>query len=436
MVYQPPTGARDLLPLDVAQQQWIDDRLQQVFHRWGYHRIITSTLERIDTLMAGGAIARSSILQLQSANEEALGLRPELTASIARTAVTRMMGLTFPQRLYYNANVFARPTEDSHSAQQEFYQAGVELLGSSGALADAEMLLLVMDCLENLGLGHVQQPQWQIIVGEAGLTQSLLSVFPETCRNKVRRAIAHLDLIELAQVSLPDDLRDRAIQMLDLRGRPELVLKKVSAWDLSASQRQQVNHLKTLFELLQESLPTAQALPIVLDLSLIQTFDYYTGLVFEVASQGPAGQHVLGQGGRYDQLLGVYHPQAESVPGIGFSLQIDQLHQILRDADRLPQQIPPSDWLVVARNAAAAAAACAHAKTLRSGSQQSSTQQSGSQQSITQQSSTVRVELSLASPSPAETIAAARDRGIGQIAWVDEQGNVVVEAITQETINQ
>jgi ATP phosphoribosyltransferase regulatory subunit len=51
MVYQPPTGARDLLPLDVVQKQWIEDRLQQVFQRWGYQRIITSTLERIDTLM-------------------------------------------------------------------------------------------------------------------------------------------------------------------------------------------------------------------------------------------------------------------------------------------------------------------------------------------------------------------------------------------------
>lgn len=80
MVYQPPAGARDLLPLDVAQKCWIENRLQQVFHRWGYHRIITSTLERIDTLMAGGAIQRSTVIQLQNAEDEELGLRPELTA--------------------------------------------------------------------------------------------------------------------------------------------------------------------------------------------------------------------------------------------------------------------------------------------------------------------------------------------------------------------
>jgi len=48
----------------------------------GLSRIITSTLERLDTLMAGGAIQQSTI-QLQNAEEELL--RPELTArSLAR----------------------------------------------------------------------------------------------------------------------------------------------------------------------------------------------------------------------------------------------------------------------------------------------------------------------------------------------------------------
>jgi ATP phosphoribosyltransferase regulatory subunit len=64
MVYQPAAGARDLLPLDVAQKRWIEDRLEQVFQGWGYHRIITSTLERMDTLMAGEAIVRQMVIQL------------------------------------------------------------------------------------------------------------------------------------------------------------------------------------------------------------------------------------------------------------------------------------------------------------------------------------------------------------------------------------
>ena len=107
--YQPPTGGRDLLPLDVVQKRWIEDRLEQVFHRWGYHRIITSTVETMDTLMAGGAIDRIEVIELQMSQlgGQRLGLRPELTASIARAAVTRLASVTYPQRLYYNANVFS-----------------------------------------------------------------------------------------------------------------------------------------------------------------------------------------------------------------------------------------------------------------------------------------------------------------------------------------
>jgi len=57
---------------------------------------------------------------------------------------------------------------------------------------------------------------------------------------------------------------------------------------------------------------------LILDLSLIQTLDYYTGIVFEVVSDIEAQTRILGQG-RYDQLLGLYHPQGETIPGIGFA---------------------------------------------------------------------------------------------------------------------
>jgi ATP phosphoribosyltransferase regulatory subunit len=131
MVHQPPSGARDLLPLDVAQKISIERRLQQVFHRWGYQRIITSTLERLDTLMAGGAVQRSTVIQLQDAEDGELGLRPELTASIARAAATRMRDSeAWPLRLYYNANVFRKGRDSGHGSQQEFYQAGIELIGA------------------------------------------------------------------------------------------------------------------------------------------------------------------------------------------------------------------------------------------------------------------------------------------------------------------
>ena len=399
MVYQPAAGARDLLPLDVAQKRWIEDRLEQVFHRWGYHRIITSTLERMDTLMAGEAIQRQMVIQLQNGQNEELGLRPELTASIARTVVTRMADATYPQRLYYNANVFRRNWEGRHNRQQEYYQAGVELLGAGGLLANAEVLLLVADCLAALGLQG-----WRLILGEAGITRSLLNAFPPDIRNQVRTAIAHLDYITLDTLPLSAELHQRAKIMLDLRGDSREVLAKVSNLHLEPDQDEAINNLKSLVELLDGKFP------LILDLSLIQTIDYYTGLVFEVVSETNSQAQILGSGGRYDQLLGLYHPQKENIPGIGFELNIDGLYEILLLNQQFPQDIPASNWLVVPETPGAEAAAFAYAEKLR------------------HSPNLVRVEIDLGGRDIDAIRQYASDRSITQIAWIKSDGTHTIEA--------
>lgn len=411
MSYQPPSGAKDLLPLDVAQKHWIEDRLEQVFQRWGYHRIITSTVEGVNTLMAGGAIAQDAVIELH-ASAERLGLRPELTASIARTAVTRMARLTYPQRLYYNANVFRRAATGSQGGQQESYQAGVELLGAKGNMADAEVLLLLADCLHSLSLNN-----WHIVLGDAGLTRSLLSRFPADLRSTVRRAIAHLDRVTLESLPLPDSLRQRALLLLDLRGQPADVLQTIGTLDLDPEEQATVNDLKSLLGLLQEVKQRSQAgaalvASMVLDLSLIQTFDYYTGLVFEVVTHSDHGCQVLGQGGRYDHLLGVFHPEGQSSPGIGFVLSMEALHQALLPTGHLPQDTTPSDWLIVPLSPQAASAAFSYAQTIR------------------ESASLVRVEVQLNGEEPRERLRdIARERRIQRIAWIPDSGLPEIEAL-------
>jgi ATP phosphoribosyltransferase regulatory subunit len=411
MVHTPPAGARDLLPLEVTQKRWIADRLQQVFHRWGYHRIITSTVEWLDTLMAGGAIQRSTVIQLQDSQEGTLGLRPELTASIARATATRLAGskseanLSLPQRLYYNGNVFRRPPVGHHGRQLEFYQSGVELLGAGGLLADAETLLLLADCLNQLSL-----QQWHLILGQAELTRSLFSPFPGLLGEKVRYAIANLDRVTLETLPLSAELRERALFLFDLRGRPRDVLQKVSSLDLNQSQQQIVNNLKSLIELLSESSSTP--FDVILDLSLVQTFDYYTGIVFEVVSDHDAGARVLGQGGRYDQLLGLYHPQGETYPGIGFCLNLEDLHYILLSSSQLPRQTPAIDWLVVPQTKEAQAAAFAYAQKLRTSEH------------------LVRVEMDLGERSPTDIQEYARNRRITYIAWIKADGTPEIETVS------
>ena len=413
MVHQPPGGARDLLPLDVTQKYWIEERLRQVFEGWGYHPIITSTLEHLETLMAGGAIHRSSVVQVAHQGEGELGLRPEVTASIARAAVTRLASTPLPLRLYYTANVFRQVQQNGRIFPQEFYQTGVELLGNTGAIADAEILLLLTDCLAQLGLPPMDQSQssergvpWCLILGEARLTRALLDPFSEADRQKVTQAIAHLDRIALEQMDLSPELRQRALALLDLRGAPQVVLDKVSHFNLAPEHQERVSHLQSVLALyhagLNQRFPQSQAqLPIILDLSLVQTFDYYTGLIFEAVHQGPSGQWVLGQGGRYDQLLSLYHPQGQSHPGLGFCLNIEPLQQVLLALAQLPDLPPSNQWLVVACTPEAQKDALIYAQKLR------------------ESADLVRVEHYLeTSVHPDQVRDFAQQRGISRIAWI------------------
>jgi len=399
-LHHPPAGARDLLPLEVAQKACINDQLQQIFQRWGYQRIVTSTLEWLDTLVAGGAIAPSTVIQLQDSGEGRLGLRPELTASIARAVVTRMTD-NHPQRLCYRANVFRNPPEGYHGRQMEFFQAGVELLFAGGVRADAEILLLFADCLSQLGL-----QDWQLVLGDAGLTQSLLAKLPQNLQNPVRDCITRLDYVELSQLPYPNAAtKTLALQLFDLRGSVSEVLDRLTQLELQGESLERVDRLQSLLSLVQESY--GGTLPLVLDLSWLQSFDYYTGMVFQAVSRQADNCYVLGQGGRYDQLLSQYHPQGQSFPGTGFSLNIEELHQCLLGSDRLPTETAVIDYLVCPVDAEAEGAAFRHAQQLR------------------QNHPDRRIELDLGGRSPAELTAYGEQMGIGQIIWIKADGTIV-----------
>jgi ATP phosphoribosyltransferase regulatory subunit len=403
MIYQPPAGARDLLPLEVEQKRWINDRLQCQFQTWGYQRIVTSTLEWLDTLTAGGAIRPDKVIQLRNDGEHSLGLRPELTASIARAAVTRMAGNSDPQRLCYRANVFRNASGGHHGRQLEFYQAGVELLFAGGVLADAETILLLAECLHDLGI-----PDWSILLGEAGLTRSLLAVFPPAIRTAVRTCIANLDRITLESLELDANLKEQALILFDLRGNPTEVLSKVSALDLDHEAQATVNDLKSLIELLNSS--STQPLPLTLDLSLLQTFDYYTGIVFKAVSFQDHQSYVLAEGGRYDQLLGLYDPQGKTSPGIGFSLSIEDLHSCLLATDKLPQQAPSSDCLVIPTAPTLASAALQYARQLR-------------------QEQSVKAEVELSDRPEEKVRQYAKTCRIQQLIWIEADGVARIEKL-------
>lgn len=379
------TGVRDLLPLDVVQKRWIEQNLQSAFQQWGYQCVITPMLESMEILTAGGMVRPEAVLQIRSGDYKAMGLRPEMTASIARAYSPRLDAENLPQRLYYLGSVFRNVP-----GQKESYQGGVELLGAEGLAADGEILLLLRDCLQRLEL-----TEYDIILGDVGFTSALLDSFGDQFRKPIRNCLVHLDRVGLEELDIPAHIKAQALELLDLRGKPNQVLQRCRSLPWIANLEEKLDYLKSLLDLCQDD-------RITLDLSLIQDFDYYTGIVFEVVS----GNQIISQGGRYDQLLGIYHPHRKSYPSVGFSWLIEALHKSLDRHNLLPQCTPAPDWLVVPLAETVLNTAFTHADRLR-------------KDTVPQ-----RVEVYIPVPIEAEVLAYARSKGIPRIALVELGGTI------------
>ena len=143
---------------------------------------------------------------------------------------------------------------------------------------------------------------------------------------------------------------------------------------------------------------------------MLQTFDYYTGIVFKAVSFQDHQSYILAEGGRYDQLLGVYDPQGKTAPGIGFSLSIEDLHSCLLTTDKLPQQAPSSDFLVIPTSPEVASTALQYARQLR-------------------KDNSVKVEVELSDRSSAEVKQYAQTCRIKKLIWIEADGIQRVETL-------
>ncbi|MFN9938492.1 MAG: ATP phosphoribosyltransferase regulatory subunit, partial [bacterium] len=111
--------------------------------RWGYQEVAPPSIERLDTLEAGGAIAEREVVRLVA--DAPLGLRPELTASIARAASTRMIHRPRPLRLWASGTTFRSFVGDGGDLRiNDSLQRGVELRGESSDAAEMELMHLLL----------------------------------------------------------------------------------------------------------------------------------------------------------------------------------------------------------------------------------------------------------------------------------------------------
>ena len=333
MALQPAAGAKDLNPRQVESNRKLSERLASVFRLWGYDEVSPPRVERLDTLMAGGAIASEDVVRLVA--DEPLGLRPEMTASIARAACTRLASRPRPLRLWASGTVFqSRAADEGGQCIEENLQSGVELFGVAPIEAEMELLSLLMAAVERLDLQAQHQPR--LLMGHTGLMDLLLSPVPPSQREAVRTALIQFDRLGLEAIALAPELRVTLLSLLDCRGTPIEVLDRLTS---CFGAQPLFDDLHRLCRQLHGP-AASQGMRIQLDPTFQPRFELYTGLVFQLVCDSKSAPVVVARGGRYDELVLRCGARPGEDFGAGFSLAIDPIRELLSEIDPPAESSP------------------------------------------------------------------------------------------------
>ncbi len=320
--YFVPPGVRDILPVETAEVRSIEENLRETFKKWGYEEIITPTFEYLDALLVeAGEMVRRETIKFFDTDGKLLALRPEMTTPIARVVAQRFRKKIPPFRLYYLTNVF-REEPPQRGQQREFFQAGAELIGGSGSVADAEVIALMVEGLRNLGLKKFKAGISQIEIIR-GLIES--ANFPIETQEEIKKALSQKDLVGLSKLVKESPISESKfplMEVLSLRGGQE-ILQKASVYLKNEESRRAIDNLAGVYQLLKSYELTDF---INFDLGVVRNFDYYTGIIFEVCAEGLG--FPIGGGGRYDHLLSEF---GWDMPAAGFAIGIERTHIALAE---------------------------------------------------------------------------------------------------------
>jgi ATP phosphoribosyltransferase regulatory subunit len=312
---QLPKGVKLYLPEEAAQKRVVEERLLDVFRRWGYREVVTPAYEYFDVIAQGTDhdLQERMFKMVDRESGRLLALRADITPQIARIVATRMREEPKPLRLAYVSNVF-RYDEPHVGRYREFYQAGVELIGLPNPEGDAEMIAMTVEGLQALGLG-----QFQIDVGQAEFFRGILEdlAVDDATGRDLRSALGRKDQASLerlvGELRAPGATTELLLALPTLYGRGD-VLDRAERLVKSARSDAALRNLSEVYRLLRAY---GLADSVVLDLGEVRGFDYYSGVHFEAYVSGLGAS--LAGGGRYDQMLRRFGYEC---PATGFAFEV------------------------------------------------------------------------------------------------------------------
>ncbi|MCU1259397.1 MAG: histidyl-tRNA synthetase [Bryobacterales bacterium] len=311
-------GMRDLLPPQTAVWNRVERVAREVFQAYNYHEIRTPIVEETQ-LFARGVGAETDIVTKEmytfaDRDESSLTLRPENTASVIRAYIEhRLDQRPGVQKLYYIGPMFRRERPQKGRYRQ-FYQIGAEAIGSESPAIDAEVIEMVVEIFERLGVRD-----YQLLINSVG-DHTCRPLFIEKLREELK-SVAHTMCGDCQRRAVTNPLR-----VLDCKVPQDQPI--IDA--LPSIQDSLCEVCRPHFEAVKQML-TDRGIPFTVQPRLVRGLDYYMRTTFEVVHGNLGAQNSVLGGGRYDGLAEELGSKV-AAPGIGFSIGEDRLVMTIEDS--------------------------------------------------------------------------------------------------------
>ena len=302
-------GMVDILPDEIRKWHFLEDLIRTEAEKFNFEEIRTPIMEQTELIVRGLGqmtdIVSKEIFSF-SRGEDNYVLRPELTAPVVRAYVeNRLDQRGGSQKLYYIGPMF-RAERPQKGRQRQFHQFGLEIMGSSDAIADAEVIAFMIHIYRKIGIKNT--------------TLKLNSIGDPESREKYKAALkAHLkpNFEKLSEVS-QKRFENNPLRILDSKEEEDRPFIETAPLLTNYLSETSVNHYTKVKEYLDDL-----GIPFVEDPYLVRGMDYYTETAFELISPDLGAQDALAGGGRYDLL--VEEIGGMPTPAVGFAAGMERL---------------------------------------------------------------------------------------------------------------
>jgi histidyl-tRNA synthetase len=356
-----PKGTRDFLPLETIRRNYIFDTIRSVFRLYGYQPIETPAMENLSTLLgkygdegdkllfrilnSGDFLSAVTDDELCEKNIPGLaakicekGLRYDLTVPFARFVVQHRNEITFPFKRYQIQPVW-RADRPQKGRYREFFQCDVDVIGSDSLLNEVELIQIIDDIFQRLGIRvQVQINNRKILAGIAQVLGIGDQLIPFTVAiDKLEKIGTEGVLNELRTIGLNEEAISMLIPVLELRsGNIEVLEALKLVVEGSEIGLKGIEELETVFFYLNKLQLNAE---IIVGPSLARGLNYYTGAIIEVKALDVQMGSICG-GGRYDDLTGIFG--LPGVSGVGVSFGAERIYDVLAELNGFPENLADS----------------------------------------------------------------------------------------------